>query len=545
MDTETRFLLVFVVATAVAIIARRVRVPYTVALVLAGLVLGALHLFEPPHLTKQLLFAVFLPGLLFEAAFHVNFRDFWRDRLAIAALAVPGVAAAIALTAVILEHLLQALDLGTGFGWHHAVVFGAIIAATDPIAVVSVLKSLGAPRRLSMLLEGESLLNDGTAIVFFALVLDKVSGWDITPAALTLEFVRVVGGGLAVGVLIWLAIAQIIRQIDDAMIEITLTTLAAYGSFLAATQFGFSGVIATVAAGMVCGNYAARSMSPSTHIAADTFWEYLAFALNSFVFLLVGMRVHVAQLVHSWAMILAAYGAVTLARAGVVFAVTGLNRAERARNWPLSWSAVLTWGGLRGGVCMVLALGLPLDLTQRDVIITATFGVVVLSILLQGLTMGPLLRHLGLIGAPEERRAYQLKQAELRMTQAALSEIERLERHRSATPKVLKELRHEYEERAEDVAAAVEELQAKQQDLVAEEATRARRQVLLAQKDEILADYHRGTLTAEAYSKLLAEIDARLADLDGGQTPRPGRVEADDHTRPAAGDAGADHAERR
>jgi Na+:H+ antiporter len=520
LTTETSFVLLFVVATAVAIAARRFRLPYTVALVLAGLALGIVHLFEPPNLTRELLYTVFLPGLLFEAAFHLEFRDFWRDRVAIAALAVPGVAAAIALTAVILEPTIKTLDLGAGFGWPHAIVFGALIAATDPIAVVSMFKSLGAPRRLSVLMEGESLLNDGTAIVAFALVLDIVGGKTVSPVGIGVEFVRIVGGGLAIGVLIGLGVSQIIRQVDDAMIEITLTTLAAYGSFLAAEQMGFSGVIATVSAGMLCGNYAARTgMSPSTRIAAETFWEYIAFALNSIVFLLVGLRVHISELAASWALILAAYAAVTIARAGVVFGVSAFNRANRSSAWPTSWSAVLTWGGMRGSLSMVLALALPPALAQRDLLITVTFGVVLLSILLQGLTMGPLLRRLGVVQRQEARQKYHLKRGELRMTQAALAEIERMERVHAAPPAVLKELRDDYEGRLRKASVELDALQLEREDLRAEETARARRHVLLAEKEEVLEDFHRGTLSAEAYDALLGTVDARLARLDAGPPP--------------------------
>jgi Na+:H+ antiporter len=517
MGTETSFVLLFVVATAVAIAARRFRLPYTVALVLAGLVLGMVHLFEPPHLTKDLLYAVFLPGLLFEAAFHLEFREFWRDRAPIAALAVPGVAAAIALTALFLEPVIKTLALGEGFGWSHAVVFGALIAATDPIAVVSMFKSLGAPRRLSVLIEGESLINDGTAIVLLSMVLGIVVGGEISTLGLAIEFVRIVGGGLAVGVLIGLGVSQIIRQIDDPMIEITLTTLAAYGSFLVGEEFGVSGVIATVTAGMLCGNYAARAgMSPSTRIAAETFWEYVAFALNSIVFLLVGLRVHVSELVDAWELILAAYAAVTLARAAVVFSVAALNRTNRGHTWPASWSAVLTWGGMRGSLSMVLALALPPALAQRDLLITVTFGVVLLAILLQGLTMAPLLRRLGVVRRQEARQQYNLKRGELRMTQAALGEIARMERLHSAPPGVLRDLRKDYEQRAHEAEAAMEALQLQQDDLRAEETVSAKRHVLLAEKEEVLADFHRGTLPSDAYEALLAAIDARLVSLDSG-----------------------------
>ncbi|MEP7326637.1 MAG: cation:proton antiporter, partial [Gemmatimonadota bacterium] len=165
MHTDTLFLVLFIVATAVALLARRLRLPYTVALVVAGLLLGQLHAFPAPHLTHDLLFKVFLPGLIFEAAFHFDLGHFRRDQALIMSLAVPGVLAATLLTAAILVPAAQLLPLTDSITWKHALVFGALIAATDPIAVVGLFRSLGAPPRLGALLEGESLLNDGTAIV--------------------------------------------------------------------------------------------------------------------------------------------------------------------------------------------------------------------------------------------------------------------------------------------------------------------------------------------------------------------------------------------
>ncbi|HKI68774.1 MAG TPA: cation:proton antiporter, partial [Verrucomicrobiae bacterium] len=292
MHTETILILLFSVAAAVAIAVRQLRVPYTVALVLTGLTLGILNLFTPPHLTKELLFSVFLPGLLFEAAFHIEFREFWRNRLTIASLAVPGVGAAVALTTVILAPVVNTLHLEQNFTWQYALVFGALIAATDPIAVVAVFRTLGVPRRLSVLLDGESLLNDGTAIVFFTLSLSLVTGSGVTGWQLTTDFLKIVGFGGLIGAAVGLGISQVIKQIDDAMIEITLTTIAAYGSFVTAEHFHSSGVIAVVVAGVLCGNYGARTgMTPSTRVAVETFWEYVAFALNSMVFLLIGLEV--------------------------------------------------------------------------------------------------------------------------------------------------------------------------------------------------------------------------------------------------------------
>ena len=251
MPGETIFIVLFVIATAVAIAVQRLAVPYTVALVCTGLALGLLPAFERPHLTKDLLFNVFLPGLLFEAAFHIDFTQLWRNRVAVSSLALPGVVAAIALTAVLLTPVVNALHFVQGFTWKHALVFGALISATDPIAVVAIFKHLGVPKRLSVLLDGESLLNDGVAIVFFTLSLALVAGTRVTISGLTLDFMKISGLGALVGTGIGLGVSQILKQVNEPMIEITLTTIAAYGSFLTAERFHFSGVIATVAAGLV------------------------------------------------------------------------------------------------------------------------------------------------------------------------------------------------------------------------------------------------------------------------------------------------------
>jgi CPA1 family monovalent cation:H+ antiporter len=257
-------------------------------------------------------------------------------------------------------------------------------------------------------------------------------------------------------------------------------------------------------------------MSPSTRIAAETFWEYVAFALNSVVFLLVGLQVHVSELAQSWQLILVAYAAVTLARAGVVFGVSVLERAYSRDAWPASWGTVLTWGGIRGSLSMVLALALPPALAQRDLLITVTFGVVLLSIMVQGLTMKPLLQRLGVVRGRQARMTYQIRRGELHMTQAALAEIGEMERLQVTSPTVLHELREEYEARSREAATAVEALRVKQDDLRAEESVRARRQVLLAEKETVLADFHLGILSAEAERALLASVDARLAGLDTG-----------------------------
>ncbi len=520
-QNEAVFVLLFVIATAVAIAVRRFRIPYTVALVITGLALGLLHAFQAPLLNKELLFSVFLPGLIFEAAFHIDFKEFWRNRLAIVSLAVPGVVAATALTAVILTPVVGTLHFASGFNWHVALVFGALISATDPIAVVAMFRNLGAPKRLAVLLDGESLLNDGTAIVFFTLSLALTTGAQVSMGGLAVDFIKIVGGGLLIGLAIGLAVSQIIRRVDDAMIEITLTTIAAYGSFVAAEQLNFSGVIATVAAGMLCGNYAARTgMSPSTRVAAETFWEYIAFALNSIVFLLIGFEVNLHSLLISWKAILVAYAIVTIGRCVVTFVVSTLLRTTRERI-PLSWSAVLTWGGLRGGLPMVLVLSLPADFPYRELLVSMTFGVVILSILGHGLTISPLLRLLGIVKKSSDRRDYELARGRMQAGRAALAELDRMSRMHFADTKLPDALRAEYERAIEQAVSRMHDLPLEREDIRDEEMLWVRRRLLLAEKDEIISAFQHGILNQETYNQLLADADARLLRIESGEKPEP------------------------
>ncbi len=539
MDIEAVFVLLFVVATAVAIAARRLYLPYTVALVVAGLALGYVHMFPAPKLTKNLLFAVFLPGLVFEAAFHIEFQEFWRNRLTLASLAVPGVVASTALIAVILAPVARALNLAHGFTWQYALVFGALISATDPIAVVALFRTLGAPRRLTMLLDGESLLNDGTSIVFFTLSLSLLAGTVTTPPQLALEFVTTVGMGAVAGGVIGLAASVLLRRVDDPMIEITLTTIAAYGSFVMAEALHSSGVIATVAAGMLCGNYGAPvDRSPSSRVAVESFWEYVGFALNSIVFLLLGLELKLDTLFAYWLPILVAYVVVTVGRAVVIAAGHGALRMTRER-FPWRWSVILTFGGLRGALPMVLALSLPASFAYRDLIVAMTFGVVLLTILFQGTSMSSLMRKLGVVSSRAERLAYELRRGALQAADGALDEIERMAARHLAAPETLDALREQYAARVEQAEAELGGPEGNREALAREELYRVQRHLLLVERARITEAYRQGTLGNRSRERLLADIDARLLKLetDGVPEPKEDRAAADDSD--AAGASGA------
>jgi monovalent cation:H+ antiporter, CPA1 family len=394
-------ILLYCVATMVAIASRRLRVPYTAALLLAGVALGALHVAALPHLTKELLFAVFLPGLLFEAAYNLEVRELRDNAWTIGTLAVPGVVAAIILTAALLIAGTSVVGESSTLDWRTALFFGSVIAATDPVAVTSLFRELNAPRRLHVLVESESLLNDGTSIVFLTLMLAYFSGESPTAGSLVVGFVRIAGAGALIGLVIGWGVSHIRTKLDDAAVEITLTTIAAYGSFVAAEQLHCSGVVATVAAGVVCGHTGRHhTMTAGTRQAVDSFWEWLAFALNSAVFLLLGAEMSLVVLGAEWRLVLLAALAALGARA-IVVAVVGVVFARTREQMPRTWLPVLTWGGLRGALSLVLALSLPADAGNTALIVAMTAGTVLLSLVVQGATMPLLLRRLVLVETPQ------------------------------------------------------------------------------------------------------------------------------------------------
>jgi len=382
--------LILLTASLVAMVSRRLRLPYSIGLVIAGIGLALLPSAPALPLTRDLIFNIFLPPLVFEAALQLKWKPFCRDLPLTAGLAFPGVAIAAAIVAAGMHFIIGWSPIG-------AALFGALIAATDPVSVIAAFREMQVAPRLSMVVESESLLNDGAAAVGFTLLIGISAGGATTPITIIGALAWTVAGGILCGALVALAMLLLAWRTTDHLVEITLTTIAAYGSFLLAEHFSMSGVLASLTAGLMVGNVGwtfAISEGARSHVLA--FWEYAAFLTNSVVFILIGSHEAHQPLSLVTGTAVAAILLVLLGRALAVYPLCILFARTRVQV-DLRYQHVLFWGGLRGALALALALALPDTLPERREIIVVSFAVVAFSIFVQGLTMPWLTRRLGLV----------------------------------------------------------------------------------------------------------------------------------------------------
>ena len=504
LATETLIIELLLIVSIVAIAVRRLRIPYTVALVIVGLLITFQSTIKF-ELTPELILALLIPPLVFEAAFHLNIQELRRNLPTILLLAIPGVI----LTMFIIGGLLV---FGVKLSLPIALLFGAMISATDPVAVVALFRTLGVPKRLSVLIEGESLFNDGTAIVLFNLMLAVVLTSKVNLIGSVGKFFSVSIGGVLVGLVLGWLIAQLISRVDNYLIETTLTTVLAFGSYLVADKLGFSGVLAVLTAGLVNGNIGQQGMSPTSRIVILNFWEYTAFLANSMLFLLIGLQVNITTLLASWQPILWAILAVFVARAVVVYGLSWLVKRV-AEPIPLSWQHVLNWGDLRGAISLALVLSLPLSMgAERDLLRVMTFGVVLFTLLVQSTTMAPLVRRLKIITRNEAQVEYELQHARLTALRGADSRLERLHNDGMLSSHTLEKLKRHITSQAAALAEKVRGLLLADPVLEAEELETGWREMLRAQRSSLFSLRRDGVISDEVFEQLSTEVDAQLSE---------------------------------
>jgi CPA1 family monovalent cation:H+ antiporter len=385
--------LILLVACVVAIASRRIRLPYSAGLVAGGVCLALAGGGMTLAVSPDLIYTVLLPPLVFEAALQLKWRPFFGDLPVTVTLAFPGVLITGAIIATGMHVLI-------GWGWLGAALFGALIAATDPVSVVAAFKEMKVEPRLSLLVESESLLNDGAAAVAFAILVSVAHGDGLQPGAVFGSLLWATFGGLAVGALVAGAALLMAGRTDDHLVEITLTTIAAYGSFLLAEHIHMSGVLAALAAGLVVGNvgrigWVGCSISASGREHLVSFWQYAAFLSNSVVFILIGSyeASQASRLLTVAAGL--AIGLVLVGRIAAVYPLCALFALSPLKV-DIRHQHVLVWGGLRGALALALALAIPDSIPEKGAIIIAAFAVAAFSIFVQGLTMPWLIKGLDL-----------------------------------------------------------------------------------------------------------------------------------------------------
>jgi CPA1 family monovalent cation:H+ antiporter len=381
-------LLLGILAAVLRLVSQRApAVPYQVILAAAGVVLGLIPGLPLPKIGPELLLLAFVPGLIFEAALSLDLQEVRRQALPIGLLATVGVFAGTLLLAIAAHYVF-------GLDWTASAVLAAIVAATDPVAVVSVLQRLRVPGGLSAILEGESLFNDGTGVAVFTAVLASIAGGAFSAGDASIRFLLLTAGGTAVGLVSGAAAVLLLRRAREAELEILTTLVAAYGSYLVADLLHFSGVVAVVVAGLVVARFGHGSKEmKGTQLLG--FWHLLAFVLNAVLFVLVGSRLPTTELIRMLPLAAGLYAAMVVVRAVPVYGLLAFSDPRAIRiKW--SWRALTFWGGLRGALSVALALVVAETPGIDPRVSTVAYGMVVLSLLIQGGLISPIARALGL-----------------------------------------------------------------------------------------------------------------------------------------------------
>ena len=389
MNISIEYIATFLlIAAIVAITARRLKIPYTIGLMLTGIVLAVSPFpSDDIEITKDLIFTIFLPPLIYEAAIYIKWQELRRDLPVILTLATVGVLISAAVTALGMHYLAK-------WGWQSAILFGVLIAATDPVSVIATFKEAGVHGRLRLLVEAESLFNDSAVAVAFTIALAFAIGGSFTVLGILQTLVVTIAGGILCGALVAGGVLLLAGRTNDHLIEITLTTVAAYGSFLLAEHFHLSGVLASLVAGLLTGNIGSvGSFSDKGRESVVSFWEFIAFIVNSLIFMLIGIRAAYQDFTNLLLPITIAIVTMFVGRALAIYPLSALF-SRSALQISFNHQHILFWGGLRGALALALALGLPPELLERGAIIAVAFAVVAYSIFVQGLTMVPLLRKL-------------------------------------------------------------------------------------------------------------------------------------------------------
>jgi monovalent cation/hydrogen antiporter len=518
-EIEPLLLALILAVAGLSVLARSVGVPYPILLVLGGLVIGFVPGMPPVELPPELVLVMFLPPLLYWAGFFSSPRDLRADLRAISLAAVGLVLATTGAVAVVAHALVD------GLPWAAAFALGAIVSPTDPLAATAIGRRLGVPRRMVNLLEGESLVNDATALVAYRIAVAAAVGGSFVAWQAGLRFVVGAAGGVTVGLAVGWLVAELRRRLDDPVTEIVVSLATGYAAYLPAERLEVSGVLAAVTAGLYVGWRAPELSSASTRLLGFSFWEVLVYLLNAVLFILVGLQLHpilggvsgqsVAGLLGQ---AVAVSGVVIAVRVAWVFTVPYLVRlldrrpAQVMRRIGARERLVVGWSGMRGAVSLAAALALPLDFPLRDLLVFLTFAVILATLVVQGLTLPALIHRLGVRGDDAEER--EEVRARLAATDAALARLRELadaEWTRDDTVERLHGL-YQFRRRRLKARAGIFEDEGFEDRSLAYQ--RLVRELLEAQRHAIVRLRNQGTISNDVMHRIERELDLEDTRLE-------------------------------
>lgn len=519
---KTELILICLVAVALlALVARKIRIPYPILLTCGGVLLALVPGLPEIQLEPQLVFNLFLPPLLYPAAVFTSWRDFRANLRPILFLAIVLVLLTMTVSAY-LFHGLTGLPLAVAF------VFGAIISPPDAVAALSVTQNLRVPRRIIVILEGESLVNDATAFISFRFAVAAAMTGSFSLGQASLKFLLVATGGICVGLAVgWLA-TQVQKRLDDPPVQTMFSLLTPYLAYFSGEAIHVSGILAVVIAGIYYGWRAPRILSGRMRLQALPVWEMVVFILNGVLFMLIGLQL--PQVIHSLApgsapqvakLAILVVSVMMLVRFGWMFGASYWSRllsgkSGRKNRLPWQQTALIAWTGMRGAASLAGALAIPFLLPNgqpfpgRDLILLLTFCVIFATLVLQGLTLAPLVRWLGVVDDHVTEKEETL--ARLKANEAALARLEELESSDRGKPQTVERLRSEYEDRIRQLR--VEDADGERIGrLYSPDFEELAREMLQTERDTIIALRNEEAINDQALRRIQRDIDLAEARL--------------------------------
>ena len=529
-----QFLIIMMVAVIVAIVAKYIRWPYTIMLLLSGLVIAYFNIDPPFVLDKKMIFHILLPPLIFEGALHMRLKHLKENAKVISLLAIPALILSSFFVGYLI-YLFTASSAASAIPFTIALLIAIIIIPTDPVSILAIYKETKLPTKLKNIIEGESIFDDGTCLVLFAVILDLIRVGNVDILTGITDFLRMAIFGILLGLAVGYILYMIISKIDDKFTEVMITLIMVFGLFAMAENMGASGVFAVVMAGLILGNYGTRfAMAPSARHTLLSFWGFIVFLVNSFLFIVVGMNVNLGAVWDEIGLVIFSVLALWSARALSIYIIGKIVNRGDPHFLPNKWQIVMWWGGLRGAIPIALALSIPIFLVgdpaydilppeTRDTILAVTFGVVLITLLVQGLSLKPLIKKLGFYTV-SKKEAEKEEREIATLLRDTVDELIQLKDDGEISSAAYDWLIHRYSQANSQLLTELGLLVQEHGFIPREEYTYSVKETLEDKKGAVKEAWEKKLITGNIGERLLLEIESQISVLaletDTLRTPR-------------------------